>query len=61
MVIPPGAQSNQKLRLKGKGLSSKVTGDQFITLQIMIPEPKNEEQRKFYELMAKEMPFDPRG
>jgi len=60
LTIPAGVQSGQKLRLKGKGLLGKSVGDQYVILKIMTPIPKNEEQRKLYETMAKEMPFNPR-
>ncbi|MAP24215.1 MAG: molecular chaperone DnaJ [Rickettsiales bacterium] len=40
--IPPGSQSGQSLRLKGKGIekSSDQKGDQIVKLQIMLPEKK---------------------
>ena len=60
--IPPGSQSGKKLRLKGKGLSTgSQRGDQIITLYIVVPEPKNEEQRNLYATMAQKMPFNPRS
>ena len=41
-------------------LIGKVVGDQFVVLQIKVPIPKNEHERKLYEDMKKEMPFYPR-
>lgn len=58
--IPLGAQSGQKMRLKGKGLPTQPPGDQIITLQIQTPSPKNENERKIYEDMAKQFNFNPR-
>ncbi len=59
--IPPGSQGGRRLRLKGRGLSSKnKTGDQYVTLRIVVPEPKNEEQKKLYREMARLMPVNPR-
>jgi len=61
LKLAPGSQSGQKLRLKGRGLPHKTEpGNQFVILQIMTPPAHNEAQRKIYETMAKEMPFDPR-
>ena len=39
--IPPNSQSGEKLRLKGRGLSSAShSGDQIVTLKIVIPSAK---------------------
>lgn len=62
LKIPPGSQGGKKLRLRGKGLSAgHHQGDQIITLQIVVPEAKTEEQRALYAAMAKKMPFNPRS
>jgi curved DNA-binding protein len=62
LKIPPGSQGGKKLRLKGKGLSTdKHQGDQIVTLHIVVPEPKTEEQRQLYAAMAHQMPFNPRS
>ncbi len=60
LKIPPGSQGGQTLRLKGRGLQGKETGDQLVQLKIMIPVPKTAEEKACYEKMAKEMPFNPR-
>jgi curved DNA-binding protein len=60
LKIPAGSQTGQKLRLKGRGLPAKKPGDQFIILDIYIPEPKNDEQKSLYEKMSQEMQFNPR-
>ncbi|MDX9840079.1 MAG: DnaJ C-terminal domain-containing protein [Desulfobulbus sp.] len=60
--IPPGSQGGKKLRLKGKGLCAGANcGDQIVTLQIVMPEVKTEEQRQLYRAMAEKMPFNPRA
>lgn len=62
LKIPPGSQGGKKLRLKGKGLcSASHRGDQIVTLQIVVPEAKTEEQRSLYRAMAEKMPFNPRS
>ncbi|MBM9536822.1 DnaJ C-terminal domain-containing protein [Desulfobulbus alkaliphilus] len=62
LKIPPGSQGGKKLRLKGKGLSTQnQQGDQIVTLQIVVPEAKTEEQRQLYATMAAKMPYNPRA
>ena len=62
LKIPAGSQGGKKLRLKGKGLCTATqTGDQIVTLRIMVPEPSNQEQRELYAEMAKKMPINPRA
>ena len=59
--IPAGSQTGKKLRLKGRGLPSSPPGDQYIILNIYIPEPKTESQKQLYKNMAQEMhEFNPR-
>lgn len=60
LTIPPGSQTGKKLRLKGRGLPGKTSGDQYVILKIFIPEPKDDTQRQLYEEMAKQMHFNPR-
>ena len=59
--IPKNARSGQKLRLKGKGLPGHPAGDIYATLKIVNPKVTSEEAQKFFEQMAKAMPFDPRA
>ena len=40
--VPPMSSSGEKLRLKGQGIHAKnTTGDEIITLEIMLPQKKN--------------------
>lgn len=53
--IPPYASSDEKLRLKGKGIKSRNgQGDQFITLRIVAPKAKNAELEKALAAMPDE-------
>lgn len=62
LKIPPGSQGGRKLRLKGRGLSSKkAAGDQIVHLRIVVPQPVNDEQKKLYEEMARVLPGNPRA
>lgn len=59
--IPPGAQSGQKLRLRGRGLPGNPPGDEFVQLKIVLPPADTPKARAFYEQMKRELPFDPRA
>lgn len=61
MKVAAGAQSGQKLRLKGRGMPSKRgAGDQYVVLEIQTPAAHSEEQTQLYKDMAEKMPFNPR-
>ncbi len=62
LKLPANSQTGQKLRLKGRGLSSKKQiGHQYVTLAVHTPAAKTAEQRELYEKMAKLMPYNPRS
>lgn len=58
--IPPGARSDQKLRLKGRGLPGNPPGDQYVVLKIVLPPATTPQARALFEQMRKELPFNPR-
>jgi curved DNA-binding protein len=61
LKIPAGSQGGRRMRLKGRGLCSvKKSGDQYVTLRIVVPEAKTEEQKQLYQDMARIMPLNPR-
>lgn len=52
--IPPGSQSGQTLRLKGKGVTdakTHMTGDFYLKLMIQIPKDRGERARQAAELL----------
>jgi curved DNA-binding protein len=62
LKLPANSQTGKKLRMKGRGLSSKnQVGNQFVTLTIHTPAAHTTEQREFYERMGKIMPYNPRS
>lgn len=61
MKIPAGSQNGKKLRLKGRGIPGKTTGDQYVILKIETPEATTEAQKELYRRMQKEMNFNPRA
>ncbi len=61
MRIPPGSQSERKLRLRGRGLPGDPPGDQVVQLKIVVPPADTPEAKAFYERMREELAFDPRS
>ncbi len=62
LKIPANSQTGKKMRLKGRGLSSsKISGDQYVTLAIMTPTPASKHDRELYRKMAEAMSFNPRS
>ena len=61
LTLRPSSHSGQKLRLKGRGLPGYPAGDQIVTVQIATPPATTDEERDFYEQMAKRFAtFSPR-
>ena len=61
--IPPGTQSGQKLRLRGKGapsLRGEVRGDEFVEVQVMVPHVADERTKEILRELARLNPDDPR-
>ena len=58
--IPAGAKTDQRMRLKGRGLPGPTPGDQYVVLKIQTPPANSADARSFYERMQSELPFDPR-
>ncbi|MDO5440655.1 MAG: molecular chaperone DnaJ [Erysipelotrichaceae bacterium] len=55
LVIPPGSQPGQKLRLKGYGVPSIRTstrGDQYVELKVEIPTKLSREEKELYEKLS---------
>ncbi|MFQ5669882.1 MAG: DnaJ C-terminal domain-containing protein [Acidobacteriota bacterium] len=61
--IPPGTQSGQKLRLRGKGVSSssRRRGDQFVEIQVLVPQVHDQETRELLKRLEKRSGPAPRG
>ena len=61
MNIPPGTQSEQRLRLRGKGIPAKSgPGNLYIVTKIVIPKVISSEEKKLVEQLAEKSPFTPR-
>ncbi|MEB8432391.1 DnaJ domain-containing protein [Cocleimonas sp. KMM 6892] len=64
LKIPAGSTSGKKMRIKGRGLPGKssgnLSGDQFVVIQIVTPPAETDEDKKFYEEMEKKFDWKPR-
>ncbi|QGZ95584.1 DnaJ C-terminal domain-containing protein [Terricaulis silvestris] len=58
LTIPAGSNTGKTLRLKGKGVAGQ--GDQFVKLQVMLPETPDEDLKKFVKKWAKRDYVPPR-
>jgi molecular chaperone DnaJ len=64
LKIPPGTQGGQKLRMRGKGVPSAthegVRGDQIVTVEMVVPQLRDERSKEILREFAKLNPEDPR-
>ena len=61
--IPPGTQSGQKIRLKGKGMPQRRgdgRGDLFAVVKIVVPTTLDAKERELFQELAKRSSFKPR-
>ncbi len=61
--IPPGTNSGRTLRLKEKGVphgKSGARGDQYVEIQVIVPEPTDERVRHLMKELEDIAPADPR-
>ena len=60
VTVPAQSKAGRKLRLKGRGIPGNPPGDLYLELDIALPPADTPKARQFYEIMAREMAFDPR-
>lgn len=63
MTVPPGSNTGDTLRLRGKGVpasSQRRAGDQVVRLQIVLPKEPDEDLQGFLQEWAKNHSYDPR-
>ena len=61
LTIPSHSKSGRKLRLKGRGLPGKESGDFYAVLQIALPRAETDAQAAAYREFASAFEFDPRA
>jgi curved DNA-binding protein len=59
LTIPAGAQTGQKLRLRGRGLPP--SGDQLVSIKLVTPSAETAQAKEAYERMKRDLKFDPRA
>lgn len=62
MTIPPGTQTGQIFRLRGKGmpLGGASHGDLLVTTRVVVPTKLTEKEKNLFEELARESRFQPR-
>ena len=61
LKIPRDSRAGRTLRLKGRGLPGRPSGDQYVALEIVVPPADSPEAESLYRKMAESMDFDPRA
>lgn len=63
LTVPAGAQSGQKLRIRGHGLPKKggERGDLYAELRVVVPKSPLPDEKALYEQLARVSNFDPRS
>jgi curved DNA-binding protein len=60
LKVPTGTQSGKKMRLKGRGLPGKETGDLYVILNVSTPPAATIEQKEYYAQMKALFDWNPR-
>ena len=61
MKIPAGSSAGKKMRLKDKGIPSRVPGDLYVIIQIALPPADSEKAKQAYRQFEQAVPFNPRA
>jgi len=61
VTVPGGAQSGQKLRLRGRGFPGAPGGDQFVVIKLVMPAAQSAQAKAAYERLKSEFDFDARA
>lgn len=62
LKVPPGSQSGQKMRLRGKGMPNPkgAPGNLYVVLNIMVPRHPSARERELFEKLQETSSFNPR-
>ncbi len=62
LSLPPGTQSGQKMRLKGKGFpGARQAGDLIALIRIVVPPRPSDREKALFAELARASSFNPRG
>ena len=61
--IPPGTQTGQRLRVRGRGLPEREgePGDLYVVARVQMPKEVGEKEKALWEQLARESHFNPRA
>ncbi len=63
LSVPPETSSGAKLRLRGKGVINRATGnrgDQLVVIKVVVPKDLSEESQQLFRQLADALPENPR-
>ena len=63
VLIPPGTNNGQQLRVRGQGLpkgKSGERGDLYVVANVQVPQQVSEEERALWEKLSRTSQFNPR-
>jgi curved DNA-binding protein len=60
LKIPKGAQTDQQMRLRGRGLPGSPPGEQYVVLKIVAPPARSPADEALYKEMASQLQTNPR-
>ncbi|MEM9944805.1 MAG: J domain-containing protein [Cyanobacteria bacterium P01_D01_bin.36] len=63
MMVPPGVQSGQRLKLTGKGypIAQGLYGDQIVEIEVVMPAVLDDEEKALYQELRSIERFNPRA
>jgi curved DNA-binding protein len=61
LKIPAGTLSSKKMRLRGRGIPGKPSGDLYVVPQITLPPADSKLAKELYQKMEKELAYNPRS
>ena len=61
LKIAAGTPGGRKLRLKGRGIPSKVPGDLYVITQLSVPPADSDAAKALYQKMQEELAYNPRS
>lgn len=63
MMVPPGVQTGQRLKLTGKGypIAQGLYGDQIVTIEVVVPTVLDDEEKALYQELLNIERFNPRA
>jgi curved DNA-binding protein len=61
LTIPAGADSENTLRLKGRGIPGKPPGNLYVRPKITVPPADSDSAKDLFKKMEQELPYNPRS